>query len=105
MSDTNTKSTIVIPTTKRPVPPAYVGLPDSATFGRLASQPDRINPEAREFFESWLTSANVLCRTSEGRLTLRPDARPIGTSAFFGDCYDLKDLPAAPADAPGPKRK
>jgi hypothetical protein len=93
MSDTNTKSAIVIPTTKRPVPPAYVGLPDSATFGRLASQPDRINDQARAFFESWLVSANVLCHTSEGRLTLKPEARPIGTSAFFSECYDLKDLP------------
>lgn len=84
MSSTETSNSIFVPTTKQPVPPPYRGLPESATFARLASRPDRIDPEAKAFFESWLV-ATIATRRKDGRLVLRPEFIPIGTAAFFAD--------------------
>lgn len=85
MSSTDANDGIFFPTTKQPVPPPYRGLPDSATFARLASRPDRIDPEAVTFFYAWLVNTNVAFKRKDGRLTLRPEFIPIGTAAFFKD--------------------
>ena len=77
--------------TKQPVPPPYRGLPDSATFARLASRPDRIDPEALEFFKSWFGNTNVSIKRKDGRLTLRPEFIPIGAVEFRRD-EDFADV-------------
>ena len=83
MSPSLTGSSIVIPPVKQPIPPAYVGLPDSATFARLASRPDRIEPEALAFFTEWLIGSGTGVRANDGRLIPSPEFRPIGSSLLF----------------------
>jgi hypothetical protein len=82
MPNTEANSIIFPPPTKQPVPPPYRGLPDSATFARLASRPDRIDPEAAAFFESWIL-AGIAIKRKDGRLVIRPEFIPIGTAGFF----------------------
>ena len=47
------------PTGIQPIPPRYVGLDDAETFGRLSSRPDRIDPNAEEFFAAWIAGVPV----------------------------------------------
>jgi hypothetical protein len=77
--------------TKQPVPPRYQGLPDSATFARLASRPDRIDPEALEFFKSWFANTNVSYKRKDGRFTLREEFIPIGAVEFLRE-NDFADV-------------
>lgn len=86
MSPTDSSSSNIISSvpTKQPVPPPYRGLPESATFGRLASRPDRIDPEALAFFQSWFNAA-IASRRKDGRVILRDEFIPIGGFEFFRD--------------------
>ena len=47
------------PTGIQPIPPRYVGLDDAETFGRLSSRPDRIDPNAEDFFAAWIAGVPV----------------------------------------------
>jgi hypothetical protein len=84
MSAKSASSGFTFPT-KPSIPPSYEGLDDAATFARLASRPDRIHPEAVEFFESWLSNSNIAIKRRDGRLVFRPEFTPIGTARFFAD--------------------
>jgi hypothetical protein len=101
MSTSLSASSIVIPPVKQPIPPAYAGLPDSATFARLASRPDRIEPDAAAFFADWLIGTGTGIRASDGRLAPGPDFRPIGSSLLFGPAPLTAQRAAATAAASG----
>jgi hypothetical protein len=106
MSSPISSSAIVIPNTKQPVPPPYRGLPDSATFARLASRPDRIEPEAVAFFNSWLFDTGLAIRGKDGRLVLRREFVPIGAAARLARVADaFADVSAASSSATVPAAK
>ena len=97
--------TITTPNTKAPIPPAYKGLVDAATFGRLASQPDRIDPEAVAFFNAWLNNNGgvIFLRDSDGRPVPNPRFFRIGSAKLpgsFATATASTAAPAAPATAP-----
>lgn len=94
MAPVNSSDSFSVPTTKTPIPPAYTGLVDSATFGRLASRPDRINNEAVAFFNAWLNNnPDLVLRAGNGALSPNPKTFRIGSSNRPG---------AAPTAAPAP---
>lgn len=61
---------------QQPIPPRYQGLPNAATFGRLASRPDLIDPTAAQYFVDWIGRAALI--DAKGVAVLRPDFAPIG---------------------------
>ena len=85
MSSTETETISVLPTTKAPIPPPYQGLVDAATFGRLASRPDRIDPVALTFFYSWFVNTGFAVKGKDGRISLRPEFVPIGKAGVFNE--------------------
>jgi hypothetical protein len=104
MPPTDTNGSIGFPTTKQPIPPRYRGLPESATLARLASRPDRIDPEARAFFESWVVDSGIAFRRKDGRLVMRRELAPIGTARFFDD-DDTTEAPSTPPAAAAAAKK
>jgi hypothetical protein len=85
MSSTETETISVLPTSKTPIPPPYQGLAEAATFGRLASRPDRIDPVAVSFFYAWLVNTNFAVKGKDGRISLRPEFVPIGKAGLFNE--------------------
>ncbi|HKY48458.1 MAG TPA: hypothetical protein VJQ79_10800 [Acidimicrobiia bacterium] len=62
---------------KSPIPPRYQNLPEAATFGRLASRPSAIDPNAVQFFADWV--GQCLQTDANGNVMLRPEFVPIGS--------------------------
>ncbi len=101
MAPVNPSDSFTVPNTKTPIPPAYKGLIDSATFGRLASRPDRVDQEAVAFFNAWLNNnPDLVLRAGNGTLSPNPKVFRIGSSTRPGATSTPAPAAAAPSAPP-----
>ena len=103
MGSTVTPGAIITPGTKAPIPPPYRGLVDAATFGRLASRPDRVDPEAAAFFDAWLRNNGgaILLKDRSGNAVPNPQFFRIGTARLLGTLPASGAVSEASASAAG----
>jgi hypothetical protein len=58
-------------------PDRYEGVADAEGFGRLASRPNAIDPNAVTFFKQWIVGCVEIDPT--GKVVLKPEFTPIGS--------------------------